>query len=212
MITCRLEGLFLLIMADKSIRYSHLLSHNHYNEFFFFLFDLEMQSTDSALKHRCKGWTTSISTGWMPHRVHIIWKLVNCLRNLSSTDREGAHIILQLIHAKHIRHLSLAVLASLLCCELFLALAVKVSKTIFRLCCYISYVTLSWCMHSLLPANISEAPCGLNVTRMLIPADRINLQSAQQAESKMIERAIRILCCSPEQQPRRNSCRSIVAS
>lgn len=54
-------------------------------------------------------------------------------------------------------------------------------KTILRLCSYISLAILSWCMHSVLAANISGAPCGLNVRKTLIPTDRINLQSAQQA-------------------------------
>lgn len=39
---------------------------------------------------------------------------------------------------------------------------------------------VSWCMFSILTANIT-GPCGLNVRKMLIPTDRINLQSAQQA-------------------------------
>lgn len=117
----------------------------------------------------------------MPHSLQIIWKLVNCLRSLSSSDREGAEISFQLIHAKHIRHLSLAVLASPLLHRLIWHLKLKISETIFRLCSYISVSVLSWCMRSILAANISGAPCGLNVRKMLIPSDRINLQSAQHA-------------------------------
>lgn len=54
-------------------------------------------------------------------------------------------------------------------------------------------------MHSVLDANISGTPYGLNVKKMLIPSNRINLESAQHVgapNDRMHHEEIMLQCCS----------------
>lgn len=59
-------------------------------------------------------------------------------------------------------------------------------------------------MHSVLDANVSGTPYGLNVRKMLILSNRINLESAQHVgapNDRMHHQEIMLQCCSlPELQ------------